>query len=368
MYRKVFLPYLTLFSLVSVSCSNPGEAVDSINLNDTQEKAVHEIVDSVTIIPLKDNGKPFFPALEDLIVTESYFIGRDGFQNIFVFDRDGNIHADSRNMVGHGHGEYYILMGYTYNPFSNTIEVLTPLEMKIYDLDFNFIKSVSLGTKYPTTDSEKGFYDKIYDLEANMHALIRSNIGEHTRYVAFYDSAKEKVVGKYDYSDDIRTDLSMQIRCFYSASDTIYFYPPGVGEYVYSLDPNSLSFHRIKRLVDYATFNDGDKNEDYMLTSSELMPIRFLCTDNHYFFLTKEGNTLSDMSLIVRDKKGESAKIPLKKDDRLQMTVPMSSYGNALYGLADEYNICDIMSAMNRPCADSLTMYPNIVVGYSMEK
>ncbi len=366
MYLKATLTYLVLLILVVTGCRNQEEALVSIDLNLANEKAVNEVFDSVTIIPLKDNGEPFFPALGDLIVTESHIIGRDDYQNIFIFDKEGNLQADSRHVVGHGNGEYYNLLGYTYNPFSNTIEVLTPLDLKIYGMDFHFIKSVSLGNKYPRNDleAELGFYDKIMDIGPTLHALFRSGSSDSCSSVTFYDSGKEKVVGNYDFSGDVLVNATMQKRCLQFVGDTIYFYPPAVGEYVYTLDPETLRLHRKCKIEGLGLKDYKDADTELMLTSGELMPIMFLCTANHSFFLTKEGNTMSDMSLVVFDRHGDASKIHLKKDDKLQMPIPAATFGNTLYGLADDYNICEIISSMDRACADSLTMYPNIVVGY----
>lgn len=356
--------------LISFSCSKNQESEDRyLDLSNPKLVDVSDVVSLDKVIPLKNGGEPLMATLGKVTKAGDKFIGSDGKWVIYVFDNEGNLISSSEGLRGQGPGEYEALFAYSYNPYSNTVEIITPLKMKIYDLDFKFIEDRDIPAYMPTQDKAGCFFSEIYDLDENVHALIPSSVSSEYGSVVIYDSSKKETLNTIDYSSDLVGYLNMQHKSFTALDDSIVFYPPAISKYIYSLDKGNYTLNK-EITIEGFEFEPGEKTDqyrEYALNTTDLIPVRLLVTDNKFGFLAKEGRSVSTMSYLFSNEDGTMHKFMIKDGDDMVFPLYTVTDGKDIYGLCDGENIDGIYSAMNLEMPDSIKEYPSVIVRYSLK-
>ncbi|MCM1109654.1 MAG: 6-bladed beta-propeller [Clostridium sp.] len=362
-FNKIF--FLAVF-MVLLSCSKKqSEEINRhIDITKSTNASPSYYFSIESVIPLRNHNSPVLSGLEDIYRTGDVLIAHDRNRVIYLFDLDGNLISSSERIIGHGHGEYDNLLAYSYNPYNNRIEVITPTKMKIYDRDFNFIEDRNIPSHKSTSGNDGCMFTEIYDLGENIHALLPSGTSHNRNSIIIYDSSKEETLKTIDYNSDIAGLINMQTHSFTNSGDSVIFYPPGIGRYAYSLDRENFG---LKNTIQIDGTNNNTDNNKYVLDSNDIMPLRFLFTKRMTLFLTKEGNTLKEMSYLISDENGENGKVMIIANDKKQFPVITSSDGKFIYGLSDGEDLGDYYSALGIECPDSLKKYSNVVLRYSIK-
>lgn len=368
-FLNIFMALLLL--PVFFSCSKNQESEDRyLDLSNPKLVDVSDVVTLDKIIPLKNGGEPLMATLSKVTKVGDKFIGSDMNWIVYIFDNEGNLISYSEGLRGQGPGEYEALFAYSYNPYSNTVEIITPLKMKVYDLDFNFIEDRDIPAYMPTQDKAGCFFSEIYDLDENVHALIPSGVSSGYGSVVIYDSSKKETLNTIDCSSDLVGVMHMQHHSFTDLDDSIVFYPPGTSKYIYSLDKDSYSLNKEITIegFEFEPSNElNDQYREYALNTTELMPIRFLVTDKKFGFLAKEGRSVSTMSYLFSNEDGTMDKFMIQDGDDMVFPLYTVTDGKDIYGLCDGENMSGIYSAMNLEMADSIKEYPSVLVRYSLK-
>lgn len=322
-------------------------------------------------IPLKKDGTPFHVGLEDVYRIGDRFIAHDRNRVIYLFDNDGNLMASSESIIGHGHGEYDNMLTYGLNPYSNTVEVITPKKMKIYDLEFNFVEERDIPSKMAIQGNDGCMFSEIYDLGENVHALLPSTTSYNNGSMIIYDSLRGEILKTIDYGADLVGLLNMQKHSFTDLGDSIVFYPPGIGKYVYSLDTQHLSLSKEIAIdgleYDIDKFEDDEYSLDYALESTEIMPLRCHIVGNKVCFLTKEGRTIDGMSFLLSNGSENMDKFMIVDNGHKVFPLITSSDGASIYGLCEEGDLSDYYDSMGQDFPDSLREYSNVILRYSLK-
>lgn len=341
-----------------------------MDLSNTKLVDVSDVVSLDKVIPLKKDGEPLMVVLNNINkVGDKFICSSERNRTIYIFDDEGNLVSSSEAVIGGGPGEYDLMLAYSYNPYSNTVEVIVPLKMKVYDMDFNFIEDRDIPAYMPTQDKAGCFFSEIYDLDENVHALIPSGIDNDHGTLVIYDSSKKETLNTIDYGSDLVGYLHMQNHSFTDFGDSIVFYPPGISKYVYSFDKDNYTLNKEIAVEGYE-FEPGEHTDqylDYALSATELMTMRLLSTENKVGFLAKEGRSVSTMSYLFSNEDGTMEKFMIKDGEEDVFPLITVSDGKWIYGRCDGENMNGIFSSMNLEMPDSLKEYPNVIVRYSLK-
>lgn len=361
--------FVWLLAIICYSCDGDkvaSEKLKSVDLGDLNEASISDVFELCDAIALRDGQEPFLSGLSDISRSGDYFVAVDGNCVVYLFDLNGKMVSSSARVRGHGHGEYYHLLAYAFNPFSQRVEIATPTKLLFYDTDFNFEKEVPLPTRLPKEGDDRCLFNHIYDLDEHLHALLPSTASYNKHSIVFFGSDKQEIVKAIDFSDDLIGYVNMQSSCFTALGDSIVFYPAGISKHISCLDKDDLSLRKVVEItgVQHKKFDNEDDYSQYAMQSANLMPLRFIATGDCSCFIAKEGNSLSDMSLIVIAEGEPTQKVKLKSGDRLQFPLMCFSDQDYVYGLSDCYGLGDYFESMGLEMPDSLEGCDNIVLRY----
>lgn len=343
-----------LFLLLFASCTRKElPSVHLINLENRKDALMTDVFSDLSVIPLKANGN-YVSVWSNLIVADNYFILSDNRNIIHVYKKDGTFVSNSERKLGKGTEEYINMISFSFNPYSEYIEVVTHNKIIYYDTSFNFIRNTSVPTK-KANKSGNGFvyYDRIYDLSETVHALIPTSISEKANRIIIFDSNKEIILKEIPF-DDILADVSMQYQCFMQPSnDSLFFFPPRLSNYSYLFDKTNYSIEKYmlfdlgkNKLTANNIESIGSKDlNNYLLESDKDMPICYFQTQNKIVLIKKQGNKISNWQLVIHDiLNKQNYSIDFFKDDEMHMPIVSCSDNNSLYAVVDKENIESIIS------------------------
>lgn len=193
---------------MSTSCSHESKQYteDTYDTDTATDVSITDLFESVETIELKYDGKGAYPKYVQNFRTDSNIIAVRGDRDLlYLFDNNGCMIASSNDKLGEGPAEYNGIQGYSWNPFSKLIQIMTDKKIMFYDTAFNYIKEVPLPIKpYDQKTQTKGLYFcEIHDISESEHILSpTSNSPEPYRYVVF-DSDANEVKYDFSYSDDM---------------------------------------------------------------------------------------------------------------------------------------------------------------------
>ncbi len=308
------------------------------------------------IISLMDEGKAFLPDVSALDVYGDYMLIRDKRDVLYLFTRDGQCISKSKDKFGHGPGEYSIITAYTFNPYSNCIEIVTPKDLLFFDTDFKLKKKVPVPTKFSKNRNGIVFYGKMFDLDSHTHLLIPTSVSAEPHRICVFDSEREEILKTISYDEDVLADITMQSSCFYPyKNDSLLFYPPCVTNYVYTFNKETLSLDKTY-FVDFGA--DGLKSSDisqyannearlkkYLLKCDKAMPAKVFYVNNRLVFLIKNGNSIRKWHTIVYDMNTSSmSKISNFDGNEMRFPIIYSCWGNSMFAAVEAGRISSLLN------------------------
>lgn len=355
--------HITMFLLVafSSSCSLESEpGLPVIEFESCETISPKDMFSGCELTLLKEDGNPFYGNISELRVFDNIVLIKDDRNIIYLFDKNGNLISSSNRVYGNGHGEYSIMMGFTYNIFSNMVEILTPQNILFYDNSFQFIKS----TKLPTRNARPGMlgflFGNIYDLSSDIHLLIPTSNSENNK-IYFYNSISESLEDAIGFEQDMIAKITMQNNCFSKVGNEIFFYPPLVSNYLYKLEIDSKTITRSIRLdfgkngLTRSHVENAENEKQFLLSCDYEFPVSMLYSDNYYISLIKKGNTIRDWYTIIFDKtKHVGYKIKMKKDEYLTFPTIVECKNNVLFSYSSGDAVLSLINEMGMPARDDI--------------
>ena len=389
MNKKYYCLLLFVVQLLFSCANNCGEIVgnaDVLDISNPKQVTLGEVFSELEVIRMDAGTQSFFPEAKYVLLCGDKYVFADWKRKVYVFDKNGHFISSSKSVEGKGHGEYIITMGSTYNPYSNNIEIITPLNLMFYDMNFKFIKSVPLPAELPneSNNNHAQLFDYIYDLSDHLHILISSSDvrGQCINTLFIFDSDKQEVIKKISFDEDVMGYNTAQAFPFLDYENgELLFFPPRYSKYVYKFDKDNLELQR------FISFNYGDefytaedltpilheedskKYFDFLENNYKRSPLRFSYDKGRYFIFVDSEKDLHDSYMLIVDTKANTVKsLPFAKDGGFQFGPHSFVADNMLY-LALESEPADSLIAafpgkvteINKYKADS-TVNDNIAV------
>lgn len=359
-YRKMNIKNAFKFIVLAccVSCANTAdEKLPTVFLDRYKERNVSEVFAEINMIPLKEDSVPFFKDIDNLEANEKFFIAKDKANDIYLFDKKGLLVSSSRGKRGKGAGEYTVMTGYSYNPYSDKIEVLTPTSMIIYSTDFSVEKIVPLPTTNFSENTAGRFFSRIFDLSEDRHILIPTSTSEHANRMYIFNSSRANIESEIDYSDEVWADITMQHTCFFKCDENgTLFCPPAISNYIYKLRGDLTDIERAA-CVDFgenglnadmlATHSRENEKSEFLLQCKNDVPVRFLKAERSYCITVKRGSKITDwytQFYIGNDSIGQR----VYWYDGKSHVFPLVScvYNNSYYAIARSEDVYQYASSM----------------------
>lgn len=209
----------------------------SISLENPREPIFKDIFSSIEIIPLESNEKSIigklFKGKNVIYIPEKYYLTADNRYVINVFDIKGKFISNSINQIGEGPNNYKILQDFTFNPYTNTIDILDVFgNIFQYDIHFNF------KSKYRITNNKKTIFRHLFPISINEYALF-NRTDKNLFYI--YNKKNEKIIKKVEYTGFIAY-ISGNFCPFNQENDELFFSPTEMNNnlYTYSIKTNKL--------------------------------------------------------------------------------------------------------------------------------
>lgn len=316
----------TLFGLFSCNVKeNEKKSIPivPIQMSDVKEVAMSELFRRMEILSLETADTTLIDHVIDnfaTVIPDKYYIFQDTHQVLTIFNADGSFVSSSKHKKGHGHGEYLIIMNYTYNQYKDEIEILTPTSIISYDEKFNHLETTKLKQH---TDC---LYGEIAAVSENIFALIHTGVSADRHTIYIFDRKQEKVIKEISYKNDVISDLSQNVSPLRKLDSTVYFSPRATSYYSYQLNSKDWSLEPIYQF-DFGKdninkkalkkFNDQEERDFLAFESSYPLPLRnFFNTDflisqlrykrQYYTFfynVTKQTSILTSNKHLKDDKK-----------------------------------------------------------------
>lgn len=351
--------FLALLFLIVVSCRSDNKKQESSadleihSLEDCKTGTITDLFSEVQLIDLKYDGK-FYPKTVDRVLLDSgMIILGDAKGNAFIYSEDGTPVSSSLSKLGEGPGEHQFSMGFSWNPSTRLVEILTPESLMFYDRDFNFIKSSRLQTRFGKNERSHLLFHAIYDLAPDLHLLSPTGTSEKPFRFIVYDSSQEKNVGEISYEDDVWSFINMQSEYFFNMPDgSIICHPGGLLPYTYQLDPQALTLNKaIKLEPDLRCISEkeinslsGDNKEvsDYLLNCDKSIPINTMVTSDKMIVTLKTGNSIRGLYTVVFDRDGSDKKEYIHyQDDKVVFPPILHAADGYAYAVVDKDTLLD---------------------------
>lgn len=356
---NIHLLFNLMIILVAASCNkNNQKDIITVSFEDAVPVQIDSIIENLEIIPFEINNGHYPYGVNNIIISNENIIVFDNKNIIFVYTIDGEYISDSANKIGKGEGEYSIVTAISYNKHSKYIEVVTPMHLLFYDLQFNLIKKVNLPTKFPKSGSDGSFFGFLFDISDFEHILIPESVVDNNRRAMLFDSQKGEITGEFKYGDDIFADMTMQTHCFYNGNDSnILFFPPGITNHIFAFESNKKKFsdkYNIdfgkngirKSDLDYGS--DKDRQKSFVMSTTKMLPLKTMKCKDYIIFVTKDGNSIKDFHTYLWNTKSEA----INRIDLYEKGVPkfpLIDYADdsGVYCILDSESLQKIESTLN---------------------
>lgn len=258
--------------LSTVSCSHntvSDESIKTYRLEDAKKGDIQDVFSDVELTELQFEGEVYPRSIRTLLIESDKIFIFDG-KVVYVYSSDGKLISSSLSKKGNGPGEFTNPMGFSWNPYSEQVEILTPNKVMFYDVNFNFVRSSNLETKRKSPENPKPFmFNGIFDLSDRLHVLNLTSHSESPYRFIIYDSILDKIMGEVSYSDDVITAFNQQpVNFFRLPNGKIMCHPNCVTPYTYEFDPATYSLSK-EMMVDAGsrelTKEDVDNHSENVL-------------------------------------------------------------------------------------------------------
>lgn len=361
--RRLIIFISVAFSLCLFSCkeNRETEGIKSYDVSEESESGISSVFSGVELIPLQFTGDSYPSVVRSVLVADGKIFVLDDKAILHVFKDNGEYVASSYEKFGNGPGEYSILMGFTWNPYSKAIEILTPAKLLSFDEGFNLLNEAKLPTK---VGKDNLLYDEIYDLSETRHLLHTGSLSVAPYRIDLFDSATEEVIDSKSYADDVQIRTTMQPRSFFMMPDnTTVFTSHAVTDAVYSLSmlentdgidgsmKKLFAIHAGNEVTadDLGPYDSNiAKEAEYLRNTDKNIRLRILPNSKRLFVLYKSGNSMKSMWTVV-----------INRDSGEHLTVRLFSDGAYRFPLLEDIDEDYAYAAVEK---ESLAVSPELLM------
>lgn len=346
---------IILSAIAVISCGHKDDKINAditYNLSKTSQGSIDDVFCDLEVIPLFFDGDRYPKNVMNVTVSDSYIFILDINRIFHIFSAEGKYLSNSSSKIGQGPGEYSILMGYSWNPYSKMIEILTPDRLLFYDIDFNFKKSCAV----PSNTNKNLIFGQVGDLSANEHILLPTGISENPDRVMFYDSSTEKITSESDYSKDVIAPSGFGSKFLFHDKDSVLFCPPAMTPYIYNISKNTLDrpvieFEYGKNAITRHDVEEHNSSEEelrnYLMTCHKDIRMANFITTPKIFTLFKHGNKLSDTFVVITDRiNHKSISINLYTNNEQSFPIIYDSDSSFVYSVIDKSSLLNSTNLM----------------------
>lgn len=342
--RNLF--YLVVALGVFACQNSEKEQQDTVALTPYAVSSIEDIFSDVDIVPLLFEGETYPSVANQVQVSDDYIFVGDNKKQIHVFDKDGHYVSCSSWVRGAGPGEYDMMMGFSWNPFNRSIQLLTPHKLMQYDINFNPIGEFALPTKL---GEDNLIFDQIYGLSDYNNLLLPTGTSESPYCGYVFDASTGEISDRFDYSADVLVPIAMQEQClFRTDGGKLYFVAPAFTGEVFSLLDgqlkNEITFSYDGDFISKVDVSKYDGDEAglgrYLMECDKSIPVRTMISNDKVLTYVKSGQTLRDFYVIFTDlKNGDNRRVNLY--DGVDCKFPFADYsdGDGIYVVYDKESL-----------------------------
>lgn len=363
--NKIIAAVMTITAAMNVACHNSEMAENTIEIDLSKENlsSVERVFSEVDICYLDNtddaaiSGVVLSTQMQDGIMLVE---GNEGI--LYVYDYSGHFLSSSKKVKGHGHGEFNIFTGYSYNSFSKQIEILTPNELLFYDTSFKFIKKTKIPTESPQKDIKGTFFRQIYDTSESKHIFLTSPIERRQNELIIFDSNSLKEEKNISYNNYVIAETSMQEQGFFGLDSQQYlFFPTCLTNKVFIYDNNNKSVRPYIKYVGLELISEEDvkpyeNNRNKMLEylafkCEKIIPLRGFGNNDVIGTFFKAGRTTRDTYtsfFYVKDRTSKTIKN--REETKVNLPIFNTIEGDTLYALVPPEDVKKIgrLSILNQ--------------------
>jgi len=286
---------ILFFLVMLISCTNKKKAdaiqVFNIDMNSVTELKGSNLFSKIELIPLQTTETSLISKVRRIVITDEFVIISDNKNVITVFDKKGQYISNSKSRYGQGPEDYGIMMGFTFNEFSKSIEILTPKHLMCYDIEFNFRTKTELPVEQKVSEKKKGqYFSSIFALDKEKFILLPTTVSNEPHRVLFYNSNKQEI-SEISYADQVVSGLTQQVDNIHHFNDSVFSFSPLAFTYCfYTIDKNALELKKKFRFdfgklqiqtTDLKQFKSEKEKADYLAFSSiSPLPLRTFFNEN----------------------------------------------------------------------------------------
>lgn len=376
---------ILMFATVGCVRNPSDDRLETISLDNAERLSPDSIVESLEVIPLAFSERSYPVGVASLYASDNDIVVFDLHNSIFVYDKTGTPRSDSSDKIGHGAGEFSVVTAFSYNPCSDNLQVITPVELLTYDMDFNLVDRCKVPTKSPDKNGRGAlFFGYVHDLSKNRHLFIPETIFDDNHQMMLFDSESGKIISSIDYADEIIANTNMQFDfCFETNSGKLLFYPPGVSRNIFSLDIENGELTKEFRISlgknelsssDLDRFNgDGNNISNYIMTCSKNVTSRVLGHGDKIAVIYKDGASVRNLHTLLYD---TSSKKTLLVDSFVdgKMEFPLLQYcnKNGFFAIVESERLPSILSSLStakvKQTTDSIPDGSLILLNYKLKR
>jgi len=342
------------FSLLLCCCKNNDNS-DKLSEHYDLSKARHgqlaDIFSDVEVVPLEFAGNYYPNEIANMSINDSLILITDNLETVYLFEPNGSYISCSSEKQGEGPEEYPFSMGSAWNPNNNTIQIITPYKIILYDKYFNYITSYKIPLFPGKEIGEKTFFHYIYPI-SNTSSLLRTSDIPYNLTILNFDT--EKFENGISYKDDVITDRNAQSNIFFEKNDkTLYFVPCSMTNRIYVFDTDSLT---INPIVEFSTGSNGVTKEYiaslnmsqkeiayHLATCDRDMLLNAMPNEDHIVTMLSHGKTLHYYHYVFIDRNtGEMTRIDMYKNGHLNMPMFKDIDNKYAYAVALKEDIAEM--------------------------
>lgn len=355
---KQLLPLIIIF-LFLASCgrskNTTASTLEQYDLTQAVSGSLADVFSDVELTPLQYGGEGYPKSAFRLQMGDSVIVVSDGNMFVHIFDKDGAYISDAADRMGSGPEEFSFALGFNWNESSNSLEILSPSKMSIYDKNLNYIKSIKLPTYTGDRDHKSFYIADMYSLSDSVH-LVYSGTSENPRQYYKLSSETGELKEIFDYSDDVVTMINMQRENFFKMPDgEILFIPSAVTYNIYSFNSEDFSIEKCIgfSLGDHSItpefmakqeFSSPADEFQYIMESEKPYVCNVLPTTNKIVFFSSTGSSDKNLSYVFADR-NTGKMVHVKMYDDNEYKAPM--FKNVGEGYA--YSVVGKEEILERP-------------------
>ncbi len=233
---KNILLYTALCVTITSCATAIEENVERIPVNLGSTSNQKGFIKEIEMIPLETSNEILIDRIKEIISIpeDSSFIIVDKRNLISIFGENGRFYANSQKIKGDAPHQYNSIVDVSYNPYTQSIEVLTINgEIKSYDQQFNFKERKRISLE------EEHIPGQFMALDSTSY-IVAPTINQNENLFFVNMQNKDSQIAYYG---NMIANTNMDVNSFYNRDKKQYFVPKGINYYFYEINTEEKKLH-----------------------------------------------------------------------------------------------------------------------------